>query len=338
MQNGLNAPAVLSALRRLLSVGTSGSRAAEALALFAAATRSLPLKNLDAWERAVRAELLVAEQHQSRTLWPPWARPHRSVSWLNLCSHDGRKRESALGVTSGAAPNSFLFALALRRLNDWVPQVRAAAREALPRVALSSKPQDVADALWSLLAHWNTWGRMESADRDVVIGLTAIDDVAYALRFRVLRATAGAAAQVLSQCLRSPTFDQWIGDFAKDATQPAVRARAFRWLLEGRVAWTTGWKWKWTDLKWCKGRFEPVFESRSIAANETFLVILNAAIADKSAVVRRVAGEFVIREVRSLGENASLLARQLSSDPNPSVAERGHFALKLLKPGIDSLI
>ncbi|GMU65864.1 MAG: hypothetical protein AMXMBFR36_21380 [Acidobacteriota bacterium] len=331
MQNDLNeAPAVLSALRKFLSVGTTGSEAAEALDLFVAATKLLPLRNLEAWEHAVRAELWVAEQNQSRTLWKQWVRPHRFASWLDLCSHDGRKRESALRDTSGGAPSPFLFALALRRLNDWVPQVRTAARETLPRVASNSKPQDVAAALWSLLTHWNTWGRMESADRDVVLGLTAIDAVACALRHKILSATAGAAAQVLSQCVRSPTFDQWIGEFAKDAAQPAVRARAFRWLLDGRAAWTIGRKWKWTDLKWCRGRFEPVFEYRPIAANQAFLVTLNAAIADKSAVVRRVAAEFVIREVRSLGENASLFARQLSSDASPSVAERGHFALKLL--------
>lgn len=325
-----DANAVLSALRKLLSVGASDSEAAEAMALFAAETKSLQLKNLDAWERAVREELWVAEQNQRRTLWKPWARPHRFACWLDLSSHDGRKRESALRVISGGAPSPFLFALALRRLNDWVPQVRTAARATLPRVALNSKPQDVADALWSLLAHWNTWGRMESADRDVVIGLTAIDAVAYALRSKVLHATTGASAQVLSQCVRSPRFDQWIGEFAKDAAQPVVRARAYRWLLEGRAAWTIGREWKWTDLKWCKGRFESVFESRPIAASDAFLVTLSAAIADKSAVVRRVAAEFVIREVRSLGEHASSFARQLSSDASPSVAERGRFALKLL--------
>lgn len=158
MRNDLsNAPAVLSALRRLLSAGSSGSAAAKAMARFAAKTSSLPLKNLEAWERAVRTELWAAEQAHSRASWWSWARPPLVATWLDLCSHDGRKREDALRVAAGGAPNALLVALALRRLNDWVPQVRSAARETLPQMAVNSKSQDVADALWSLLALWNTW-------------------------------------------------------------------------------------------------------------------------------------------------------------------------------------
>ncbi|WIV98961.1 hypothetical protein [Kinneretia aquatilis] len=47
-------------------------------------------------------------------------------------------------------------------------------------------------------------------------------------------------------------------------------------------------------------------------------------------MVRRVAAEFLIRELASLGENALVLAHRTASDPNPSVAERGNFALKQL--------
>lgn len=300
------------------------------MALFASETTSLPLKRIEEFERAVREELWAAEQNRSRSLWKRWTRPKQVASWLDLCTYKGHKRESALRATSGGAPNRLLFALALRRLNDWVPEVRTAARETVPRVAVNSNPQDVADVLWIVLAHWNTWGRMKSVDRDVVIGLTAIDGVANDLRNRILRATAGATAQVLSQCVRSPAFDQWIGDFAKHAAQPAVRARAIRWLLEGRATWLVGRKWTWTDPQWCEGRFEPVFESRSIAASEASIATLSAAISDKSVAVRRVAADFVIREVRTLGESASVFARRLSSDSSPSVAERGRLALKLL--------
>jgi len=128
---------------------------------------------------------------------------------------DGRKREAALRVTSGGAPSAFLLALALRRLNDWVPQVRSAARETLPELASNSEPQDVANALWSLLAHWSTWGRMEPADSDAVVAIASSQPVALALRSKIMDTTAGPAAFVLSQCVRSATFDCWIQEFAK---------------------------------------------------------------------------------------------------------------------------
>jgi hypothetical protein len=105
-------------------------------------------------------------------------------------------------------------------------------------------------------------------------------------------------------------------------------------LLNGRTVWTVGRKWNWTDLKLCKGRFEFVVESREIPAHEPFLATLDAAMTDKSPIVRRVAAEFVIRELNSLGKNASFFARQLTLDRNPSIAERGHFALKLLNANV----
>lgn len=335
MQNDLSeGPAALFALRNLLAIGTFGSKGADAAALFIAETSLLPLRNLEVWERAVRNELWFAEQSPGRASWKSWGGPHPLLFWLDLCSHDGRKREGALRGISGAAPNAFLLALALRRFNDWVPQVRSAARETLPQVASNSDPQHVVDALWCSLDHWSSWGRLEPADQDAVMDLASTDAVAAALRSKILRATAGSAARVLAQCARSPKFDPWIVDYAREAAQPAVRARAFRWLLSGRVVWTVGRTWKWTDLAWCKGRFEPVLEERAIVAHEPFLATLGAAVADKAAFVRRVAAEFLIHDIRALGDSAHSFALQLSADANPSVAERGRFALSMLGTSI----
>ncbi len=332
MQNDGNSWAtVITALRDLLNGRAVGDVAADESALLVAETSLLPLRNFETWERLVRTELWQAEQKPARPSWTFWRRPHRLVAWLNLCSYDGRKREAALRGIAAAAPNAFLMALALRRLNDWVPQVRSAAREALKRIALQSDPQYVADALWCVLAHWSTWGRMEAADREAVMGLISLDAVALALKSKILRARSGPAAHVLSQLARSPRFDPWIGDFAREAAQPSVRARATRWLLDGRATWTVGYHWRWTDLKWCKGRLDTVIEGRALAASAPLLASLEPAVADKSVLVRRVAAEFVIREIGILGDDAPALVRRLSADPSESVAERGRFALQLLE-------
>ena len=46
---------------------------------------------------------------------------------LFIFHRNGRVREAALARLSGGLPNPFLFAAVAWRLNDWVPQVRAAA-------------------------------------------------------------------------------------------------------------------------------------------------------------------------------------------------------------------
>lgn len=322
--------ALAAAVRRLLSEGVTASEAAELMARIASETKSIPLTRMDAWERAIRAEVWAAEHRTSEASWKFWVRQRRFTSWLDLCSHDGRKREAALRVTFGGAPSAFVLALALRRLNDWVPQVRSAARETLPAVASHSEPQDVASVLWSLLAHWSTWGRMEPVDRSAVTAMASSEAVSIALRSKIMHATAGPAALVLSQCARFPAFDSWIQEFSQSAVQPAVRARAFRWLFLGRITWVVGHKWRWTDVAYCRGKLEPILESREISARQPFMATLTAAMADRSPTVRRVAAEFLIRELPSLGGDALPLAQRTASDTSPSVAERGNFALKQL--------
>lgn len=323
-------PALAAAIRRLLSGSVTTREAADLMARVASETQSIPVTTMDVWERTIRAELCIAERRIAETSWKFWVRPRRFTSWLDLCSHDGRKREAALRVTSGGAPSAFLLALALRRLNDWVPQVRRAARETLPELASNSEPDAVANVLWSLLAHWSTWGRMEPEDRAAVVAIASSEPVSIALRTKIMDTTAGPAALVLSQCARSNSFDLWIQDFAQGAVQPAVRALASRWSFLGRATWVVGHKWKWTDVAYCKGKLEPILESRAIPTNQSFMVTLSAAMADKSPMVRRVAAEFLIRELSSLGDNALPLAQLIASDKSPSVAERGIFALKQL--------
>ena len=136
-------------------------------------TAVLPLSNLSYWERLIRDEFLVAwraEAHSKnrgwRALFAPSVRAAkdaqsgRHLTWIDLSSHDGYGRERALRTISGPAPNAFFFALAAKRLNDWVPQVRAAARETVPVLARASDPSRTLYARCCRLGHpgddyWN---------------------------------------------------------------------------------------------------------------------------------------------------------------------------------------
>lgn len=330
---------VLAAIRALLQQGGPPRSANYAMASVAAETSLLSLSNLDEWERKLRAELWLTEQRAPSPGWQFWRRsePLSIIPWLHVCSADGFKRELALRSLVGPAPNSFFLTLALRRLNDWVPEVRAAAREHIPRVAERSASAQVVDALWHTFVHWSSWGRVSDAERDVIAGLTANGAVALELKSRILDATAGPASYVLAQAARTPALDPWLTELASDAVQPSVRAKAYRSVFEGRVVWTVGKRWVWTQVQWCKGRFELLLDERPLPKNFRSLALLRKAAIDRSPLVRRVAADFVPHEPELNPPDALALASLLASDPNGSVAERGRYALSLVKQRLQTV-
>lgn len=326
-----NEVVVLAKVRRLISAGLAGNDVSQPMASLIDETSRLPLRNLDAWESAIRTEIWETEGtffRDTRSLWR--RRTARFPSWLDLCSGDGFRRERILRALTEGAPNGLFFSLAMRRLNDWVPQVRSAARERLPMIARRSDPEVVVDGLWTMLPHCSSWGRMKHADAQVLADLISIDRVTQVLKSRITHATAGPAPLILAQAGRSPALDQWLGEIAATAVQPSVRARAYRYLLEGRVVWVVGRRWTWTDVKWCKQRLEPVLEERFISVNEPFWRILEEASVDRSARVRRVAADLLIQQLGAIGGDAAAMAERLASDPHQSVAERGRFLVSKL--------
>ncbi|KRG70263.1 hypothetical protein ABB27_04860 [Stenotrophomonas terrae] len=316
----------LLAIRRFAETA-SAAAVEQALAAANDAAASVPLDSLETLERHIRFELGLAMPATHR-LWSR-TRPARHLSWLDLCNADGHVRERTLRCLL-AAPNALALAFALRRLNDWVPEVRAAAREHLPRIARASTPSHVAQALWAVLANLASWGRIEASERQTLDELIAMESVALALLQRIREATAGPAASILVQITRTAIFDPWLQTISQDAIQPAVRARALRFLLEGRATWFAGRAWTWTDLKWCKGKFEPVTGERPLLVNYALQELLESALRDPSPAVRRVAAEILIRQISSIDAPAGALAAKLAADPSAAIAERGRFALARL--------
>lgn len=317
---------VLSALKKFAQSVNLESKVVADMSTLVDATTNLSLTNLDLWERLLRwrfsSELKSSMPHNSKF----GTQPPRFLTWVDLCSEDGFKREKTLRTLSGAAPNGFFFAIAVRRLNDWVPQVREAAREKLPIIAKLTNPEFVVDVLCIMLPYWNSWGRMEDKDKQVLMEIASIEKVAHSLKSRILSVTAGPMTSVLSQMGRTEVLDPFLGEIAKKAIQPSVRAKSYRCLLEGKMVWCAGRHWEWTDKRYCKGHFKPILCERHLVFTSPFLETLKLAAIDRSSIVRRVAGEMLIRELENLDESL-VLAQLLASDSSPSVAERGKFAL-----------
>lgn len=295
------------------------------------ATSQLPLSNLDYWEKLIRWEFSSSLEASTQPKWKFWSKQPMLLTWIDLISWDGYKREKTLRTITGAAPNSFFFALAVRRLNDWVPQVREAARDKLPLIVQASDPVHVADALCVILPHWNSWGRMDDVDKQVLLKIISNKEVAEALKFKIISTTSGPMTSIFAQIGRTSALDEHLCEIAKNAIQPSVRAKAYRSQFEGKMVWLEGRKWAWTDIKYCKGRLKPILSERNLTVVSSFLKTLRMASIDRSPVVRRVAAEMLIRELETLGDESLRLANLFSSDESPSVAERGDFALKRLE-------
>lgn len=321
---------VVATVRAFARSTSSGHKVVADMSALVEATAQLPLANLDYWERLIRQEFFFALHSYSPPKWKVWVKPSTFLTWIDLSSPDGYKREKTLRTLIGPAPNSFFFALAVRRLNDWVAQVREAARECIPLIAKETDPIHVVNALFAILPYWNSWGRMEESDKQILLNIVANDDVSRTLKSKLTTATSGPLTTIFAQIGRTPVLDSQLYEIARCAVQPSVRAKAYRSQLERKMTWVDGQKWEWTDVRYCKGRLKPVLFEREINVTAPFLEILKTASADRSPIVRSVAAEMLIRQFETLGSEALQLANLFASDVSPSVAERGKFCLKKL--------
>lgn len=322
---------VISAVKEFAASISPGRSVIADMSALVDATSQIPLSNLEYWERLIRSEFSSALESTPKPKWKLGSKRPTPLTWIDITSWDGYRREKTLRTLTGPAPNSFFFSLALRRLNDWVPQVREAAREKLSELVDSSSPNHVVDALCITLPHWNSWGRMGEPDKKILLQIVSKEVVAEALKEKIVSATSGPMASIFAQASRTEVLDSHLDEIAKNSTQPAVRAKAYRSKFEGKITWFEGRKWEWTDIRYCESRLRPIVSERNLTITSPFLETLRSAAADRSPMVRKIAAEILIRELDVIGKESSELANLFASDASPAVAERGQFALKRMK-------
>lgn len=306
-------------------------------------TAGLELRHEAFWEHCIRVGLRTAANarradHSWRSriklILRSVPKTCRSLDWIDLAHPNGYVRERALKGLNGGAANSLMFCLALRRLNDWVPQVRLAARMALQKMAGATPATYVVDALCVMFPTALTWGRMAKDDSDALVDLLRIEHVGDEMLSRIMNSPSGPMAETLSQAMRVPLFDTRLDEVAARAVQPAVRARAQRALLRRQATWLEGKRWKWTDVRYGEGRLEKVHGTRPISDPLPVPFLLDKALSDRSVIVRRVAAEHILMTPDAWGARTEDLALRLIADPSPSIAERGHFLLKRVKSSL----
>jgi hypothetical protein len=286
---------------------------------FVSITKVLPLTHLESWEYLVRNEIQsnVSAREGIQVL-----------AWLHICSADGYLRSSAMRAISQGAPSALLFAFLLRRLNDWVPIVRTVARSVIPKIGLMSSAQYVADTLFAMLPNWSEWGRIEEADRSVMLELANIPEVAALIRARMISSKFGPMPKLLSQFGRASAFDVLLAEIALNASQPALRAKAYRTILEARMIWFEGRVW--VDRRIHRNRTKPKFGSRPLTVEYSLSDMLSRASSDSSVIVRKVAVDVLVREFEKPNFQYTDLAKKLAADKSKAVAVRAQFVLDRL--------
>ena len=319
---------IVSSVKEFANSIKQGGKISPDMSSLVDATSEIPLSNFEYWECLIRSEFSLAMKENTPSKWKLWSKPIEILTWLDLTSWNGYKREKTLRTLSGAAPNAFFFSLAIRRLNDWVPEVRAAARDSLLELAKASDPEYVVEALRIALSNWASWGRIEDADKEILLKIIGNENIAQSFIQKLMYSASGPMTSLFSQLGRTPILDERLVKIATFAIQPSLRAKAYRSLFESRITWLEGRKWVWIDIRYGEKKKIPIVSERKLNVEVPILDLLQKSAKDQSSVVRRVSAEILIRELDTLGRMGKELADKFASDSSDAVSERGRFALK----------
>ncbi len=250
------------------------------------------------------------------------------LSRLFVFHADGHLREAALKLWTDPPGHPFAFAALTYRLNDWVPQVREAARACAEEQFPRTSARVIAEASFFLLPQYRRLGRWGTRGRDVLEAALYRPDVTSELAFLLMQRPAGPVAQVLRQALRRPGLDAALPKLALDAELPHVRAIALETLLLRRASWTVGYRFEWTDKSFGRGRHVPVFEDRTVEHDLDVEQLVLQGARDRAVAVRKVAARGLIRLRDSLPPEMTEVGRLLAKDTAQSVRSLAEYFLK----------
>ena len=247
-------------------------------------------------------------------------------AWLFLFHPNGHIREAALRHINTPPRSSFFLSALAWRLNDWVEQVRQAAKHCIERIGAGVSPEIAAETGLYLLSRrlvWERW-RNEAAALDRIL---AREDVIVAIADRLRTQTNGPMAACLRNALQHPGIDRHLPVLAARAVQPSVRAVAYQCLISSKARWQIGYEWIWIDRVYGLRKRIPAFETRELLRDCAADKYIADGLLDKSAFVRKIVADAMI-VVRSKIADEKALVALIADDPSPSVRSRADFMLR----------
>jgi hypothetical protein len=237
---------------------------------------------------------------------------------------DGYVREAALNQLKEPPPSPFALAALALRLNDWVEEVRLAARRCAVRTFPSTPADVVIASATFLLDRRVRWKRWSDTDAAIIDALVDRPEVAKGLAQRFAGPGAGPLATELRHALRRASLNPYLDALARFARTPAVRAAALDTLIRGQARWPDGFDRQWIDKRFNLSRRVVRFAERPLSESHETEPLIWRGLNDKAAAVRRVAADAVIAQRHSY-EGLNAVVATLLQDPRPSLRERGEF-------------
>lgn len=247
-----------------------------------------------------------------------------SIAWTVLQHPDGYLREAALKALTGPITLSSELLGIAERLNDWVPEVRAAALDATQRLFPTAGPDVVEEAAPYLLSRWGAWQRWDSdgvAAVDALVGQPEIIN-------RIIHSLENKRSRIVSwqfvHLLRHDWIDAYLPHLAQFAVQPPVRKLAFATVLQGEAKWRSRFVRSAEEIKYSIDKSTVVFESRPLAASVDRTVLVERGLRDRFAAVRWLAAGALVENLVEISDRERTITRLLT-DKSHSVRERGKF-------------
>ena len=231
----------------------------------------------------------------------------RSGAFVLMCSGDGFKRQRALEAVR-EVPSGFCLGLLIVRLNDWVEEVRQAARLALDGLAERLK-SDLLLECYELYLSSSDWGRMRKVDRvalDRLFGQGVPRDL---LMTSIVARRDDRAVTTAERMLRRGEWDSELPTLATTACHWGVRLKALRALFAGEHRW-----------------LEHGMRRRPLSTEIDREFLIDQALGDRSASVR-LAGLRAYAESLEVRPHARSRLEGLVLDGSAKVASSAAFWL-----------
>lgn len=235
---------------------------------------------------------------------------------LALSTHSsGYERECALDKIS-SIEGSFSLALILRRLNDWVPEVRAAAVRTIERCVFHSPDTArnfacIVSGCLELLLRFKEMGRSEAVEMAIVDRLLLETGGLEELRRIVLRSPLDRAGVLMKLGLKRGLLSEILTDLVSEARHPAVRRMALKTIFDNGFAWMA------------KGRLQRTIYELDCDKDD----LAEIGLSDHSADIQRVALQFVVSNPHSRLHRERVFRPFVSSN-HISLADRAAFGMK----------
>jgi len=254
-----------------------------------------------------------------KIFFPQQADGSSAVRILIHSPHGDMREKAVMNIASPETDEMALAALFVRA-NDWVEPVRNAAMDRLATAIPKVDSEVLQRFVPIILERVSNWKRGGARILDLV---EARGDWSSILANTFLNETSGPLARHLREVLEKNTLDDQLVEFATEARSSFVRQVAAEAVLTRRARWQTGVDYEWIDKPMNLRRKVAVFSTRDLPTSENDrLRVLRLAAQDKSAQVRKLAADVLIRDGLGDGE----IERLLSADAAPSVRSRLEFA------------